>query len=96
MRTNSQLVGALFIIGWNIVWTSLILLFIKYALRIPLRMSDEMLLIGDDAIHGVRSRHIIAIFCSRAVVSLIIRKKLIASMTSLSATVNLMVPATFR
>jgi len=47
-----QLVGAFFVIGWNIVWTSLILLFIKYALRIPLRMSDEMLLIGDDAIHG--------------------------------------------
>jgi len=47
-----QLVGALFIIGWNIVWTSLILLFIKYALRIPLRMSEEQLLIGDDAIHG--------------------------------------------
>jgi Amt family ammonium transporter len=47
-----QLVGALFVIGWNIVWTSLILLFIKHALRIPLRMSDEMLLVGDDAIHG--------------------------------------------
>lgn len=47
-----QLVGALFVIGWNIVWTSLIMLFIKYALRIPLRMSDEMLLVGDDAIHG--------------------------------------------
>jgi ammonium transporter, Amt family len=62
MRTNSQLVGALFIIGWNIVWTSLILLFIKYALRIPLRMSDEMLLIGDDAIHGVRSRHVVTNF----------------------------------
>jgi hypothetical protein len=49
----SQIVGGLFIIGWNIVWTSLILLFIKYALRIPLRMSDEELAIGDDAIHGV-------------------------------------------
>jgi Amt family ammonium transporter len=35
------------------VWTSLILLFIKYALRIPLRMSDEELEAGDDAIHGV-------------------------------------------
>jgi hypothetical protein len=43
----------LFIIGWNAVWTSLIMLFIKYALRIPLRMSDAMLEIGDDAIHGV-------------------------------------------
>jgi ammonium transporter, Amt family len=31
------------------VWTSLILLFIKYALRIPLRMSDEELAIGEKA-----------------------------------------------
>ena len=90
MRTNSQLVGALFIIGWNIVWTSLILLFIKYALRIPLRMSDEMLLIGDDAIHGVSpiSPSLFIEFCSPTL-SLTIRKKLIASTTSLSATANL-------
>lgn len=47
-----QIVGALFIIGWNLVWTSLILCFIKYVLRVPLRMSEEDLLIGDDAIHG--------------------------------------------
>lgn len=47
-----QIVGALFIIGWNIVWTSLILLFIKYVCRIPLRMSEKDLLAGDDAIHG--------------------------------------------
>lgn len=47
-----QIVGALFIIGWNIVWTSLIMLFIKYVCRIKLRMSEEDLLIGDDAIHG--------------------------------------------
>lgn len=47
-----QLVGALFIIGWNLVWTSLIMLFIKHVLRIPLRMTEEELLIGDDAIHG--------------------------------------------
>jgi Amt family ammonium transporter len=47
-----QIVGALFIIGWNVVWTSLIMLFIKYVCRIPLRMSEEELLIGDDAIHG--------------------------------------------
>jgi len=47
-----QVVGALFIIGWNIVWTSLILLFIKFVLRVPLRMSEADLLIGDDAIHG--------------------------------------------
>ena len=47
-----QIVGALFIIGWNLVWTSLIMLFIKYVCRVPLRMSEEQLLIGDDAIHG--------------------------------------------
>jgi ammonium transporter, Amt family len=47
-----QIVGALFIIGWNLVWTSLILCFIKYVCRIPLRMTEEELLIGDDAIHG--------------------------------------------
>lgn len=32
--------------------TSVIMLFIKFVLRIPLRMSDDQLLIGDDAIHG--------------------------------------------
>jgi len=47
-----QIVGALFIIGWNVVWTSLILLFIKHVLRIPLRMTEEQLAIGDDAIHA--------------------------------------------
>jgi len=47
-----QIVGALFVIGWDAVWTALILYFIKYGLRIPLIMSDEELRIGDDAIHG--------------------------------------------
>jgi ammonium transporter, Amt family len=32
--------------------TSLILLFIKYVCRVPLRMSEEQLMIGDDAVHG--------------------------------------------
>ena len=32
--------------------TSLIMLFIRFVLRIPLRMSEEQLLVGDDAIHG--------------------------------------------
>ncbi|OZJ01527.1 Ammonium transporter 3 member 1 [Bifiguratus adelaidae] len=45
-----QIVGALFIIGWNIVWTSLIMFGLK--LVMPLRMSEEMLLLGDDAVHG--------------------------------------------
>lgn len=47
-----QIVGALFIIGYNIFITSVICLFIKYVLRIPLRMSDEHLMVGDDAVHG--------------------------------------------
>lgn len=34
------------------VWTSLILCFIKYVLRIPLRMSEEELLAGDSMVHG--------------------------------------------
>ncbi|KAL3622751.1 ammonium transporter Amt2 [Castilleja foliolosa] len=45
-----QLVGALFIISWNIVSTTVILLLIQ--LVIPLRMPQEQLLIGDDAVHG--------------------------------------------
>jgi Amt family ammonium transporter len=47
-----QIVGILFVIGWNIVWTSLIMMFIKYVCRVRLRMSEEDMLIGDDAIHG--------------------------------------------
>jgi Amt family ammonium transporter len=50
-----QIVGALFIIGWNIVWTSLIMIFIKYVLRIPLRMSDAACKIGDYAVHREES-----------------------------------------
>jgi Amt family ammonium transporter len=51
-QVGIQIVGALFIIGWDAVWTAIILLFIKHALRIPLRMSEEDMLIGDDAVHG--------------------------------------------
>jgi len=47
-----QIVGAIFVILLNLIMTPLILFFIKYVLRIPLRMSDEVLAIGDDAIHG--------------------------------------------
>jgi len=32
--------------------TSVIMLFIKFVLRISLRMSEDDLLVGDDAIHG--------------------------------------------
>ncbi|KAA8517746.1 hypothetical protein F0562_015195 [Nyssa sinensis] len=45
-----QLVGASFIIGWNIVATSIILLIVR--VWIPLRMSEEELIVGDDAAHG--------------------------------------------
>lgn len=45
-----QLVAALFVIGWNLVSTTIILLVIQ--LFMPLRMSDEQLAIGDDAVHG--------------------------------------------
>jgi hypothetical protein len=53
MMGRRQIAGTLFIIGWNIAWTSIIMRFIKYVLRIPLRMSDANLLIGDEVIHGV-------------------------------------------
>ncbi|XP_057472290.1 ammonium transporter 2-like [Actinidia eriantha] len=45
-----QLVAALFVIGWNVVSTTAILLAIR--LFIPLRMPEEELAIGDDAVHG--------------------------------------------
>ena len=50
-----QIVGALFIIGWNILWTTLIMLFIKYVLRVPLRKTEEEVAIGDYAVHGEES-----------------------------------------
>ncbi|KAF8693389.1 hypothetical protein HU200_038779 [Digitaria exilis] len=45
-----QIAGALFVIVWNIVITSIICVLISLVL--PLRISDEQLLIGDDAVHG--------------------------------------------
>ncbi|CDP04600.1 unnamed protein product [Coffea canephora] len=45
-----QIVGGGFVIGWNIVATSIICFLIS--LVIPLRMSEEQLKIGDDAVHG--------------------------------------------
>ncbi|MCJ1276164.1 hypothetical protein MMC21_003969 [Puttea exsequens] len=47
-----QIAGACFVVGWNVVWTSLIMMFIKYVMRIPLRMSEADLLVGDYACHG--------------------------------------------
>ncbi|XP_076901631.1 ammonium transporter 2-like [Bidens hawaiensis] len=45
-----QIVAALFVIGWNLISTTVILLFIK--IFMPLRMPDNELMIGDDAVHG--------------------------------------------
>ncbi|KAK6943454.1 Ammonium transporter AmtB-like domain, partial [Dillenia turbinata] len=45
-----QLVRESFIIGWNVVATSIILLVIR--VFIPLRMTDEELKFGDDEAHG--------------------------------------------
>lgn len=45
-----QIVGGAFIIGWNVVVTSLIC--VAVGLVVPLRMPEEELLVGDDAVHG--------------------------------------------
>ncbi|HEY1702166.1 MAG TPA: ammonium transporter [Trebonia sp.] len=47
-----QFLAALTIIVWDAIATTVILLFIKYVLRIKLRMKDEELEIGDVAVHG--------------------------------------------
>jgi len=52
VQVGWQLAGAAFIIAWNIVITSLIMCFIKYVCRVPLIMSGDDLLLGDDAVHG--------------------------------------------
>ncbi|OVA14979.1 Ammonium transporter [Macleaya cordata] len=50
MQLIKQMVGAGFIIGLNVVVTTIICLLIR--LVMPLRMLDEQLLVGDDAAHG--------------------------------------------
>ncbi|KAG8526198.1 uncharacterized protein KY384_000191 [Bacidia gigantensis] len=52
VQVGYQIAGACFVFGWNVVWTSLIMCFIKYVLRIPLRYDDETLEIGDFSMHG--------------------------------------------
>lgn len=47
---GKQIAGAVFVIAWNVVITSIICILISIVL--PLRMADEQLLIGDDAVHG--------------------------------------------
>lgn len=50
LQLLKQICGALFIVGWNIISTTIICQAIK--LVVPLRMSDEELKVGDDAAHG--------------------------------------------
>lgn len=50
VQIAKQLVGGLFIIGWNFLATSIICIVIKKVM--PLRMPEDQLLIGDDAVHG--------------------------------------------
>jgi Amt family ammonium transporter len=47
-----QFLAALTIIVWDAIVTAVILYFIKYVLRMRLRMTDEELEIGDVAVHG--------------------------------------------
>eukprot|EP00249_Psilotum_nudum_P014028 c24629_g1_i1 orf=688-2190(+) len=47
---GKQIVGAFFVVGWNLVVTTIICLVIS--IIVPLRMPNEQLLIGDDAVHG--------------------------------------------
>lgn len=50
LQIIKQLVGAVFVVVWNLVATTAILLAIAWF--IPLRMPDDQLMIGDDAAHG--------------------------------------------
>lgn len=50
LQLLKQIVGAAFVVAWNVVATTIILLFIR--IFIPLRMPEEQLVIGDDAVHG--------------------------------------------
>jgi Amt family ammonium transporter len=47
-----QFLAALTIIVWDAIVTAAILYFIKYVLRIKLRMPEAILEVGDVAIHG--------------------------------------------
>ena len=49
-QVGKQLGGALFVVAWNVVVTTGIILGV--GLVVPLRMPDEQLRIGDDAAHG--------------------------------------------
>jgi Amt family ammonium transporter len=48
----TQFLAALTIIIWDAIATTIIWMFIKYVLRIKLRLTDEELEVGDVAVHG--------------------------------------------
>ncbi|CAL4960237.1 unnamed protein product [Urochloa decumbens] len=50
MQIVKQVGGALFIVSWNVVVTTLVCLVVRVV--VPLRMPDDELAIGDDAVHG--------------------------------------------
>ncbi|CAO2195395.1 unnamed protein product [Urochloa humidicola] len=50
MQIVKQVGGALFIVSWNVLVTSLVCLVVRFV--VPLRMPDDELAIGDDAVHG--------------------------------------------
>ncbi|MCO5597219.1 hypothetical protein L7F22_051295 [Adiantum nelumboides] len=50
VQVGKQLVGGLFVVGWNVVMTSIICLGIRF--MVPLRMTEEQLISGDDGVHG--------------------------------------------
>lgn len=50
IQLAKQVGGAMFVIGWNLVVTSIIMVLIQ--LVCPLRMTPELLVVGDDAAHG--------------------------------------------
>ncbi|KAL3637866.1 Ammonium transporter [Castilleja foliolosa] len=50
VQVLKQIAGGGFIIGWNIMATSVICVLISVV--VPLRMTEEELLVGDDAVHG--------------------------------------------
>ncbi|KAM0009110.1 putative ammonium transporter AmtB-like domain, ammonium/urea transporter [Helianthus debilis subsp. tardiflorus] len=45
-----QVIGILFVLVVNVVMTSLVCLFVR--LLVPLRMTDDELEVGDEAVHG--------------------------------------------
>ncbi|XP_012849839.1 PREDICTED: ammonium transporter 3 member 1-like [Erythranthe guttata] len=50
VQVFKQIMGGGFIIGWNVVVTSVICVLISFVVQ--LRMPEKELLIGDDAVHG--------------------------------------------